>query len=505
MKKIQDLNSLRYVLDRHRLNGDKIVHCHGVFDLLHVGHVKHFAAARKNGNVLVVTITPDRFVNKGPDRPVFPEDLRAEMIAALECVDYVAVNEWPTAAETIKLLRPHFYVKGSDYKNSDEDITGGITREQRACEEVDAGIVFTDEIVFSASKLLNDHFQVLPADAKIFVDSVKSKYPRSTIDECFDRIRRLKVLVIGEPVIDEYHYCQAIGKSGKDPVIAARSLNREIFAGGVLAVANHIADFVPVVDCITLLGGQDTKEDFIRSHLKANVNAKFFYQDNNRTITKIRFVDSAFYTKEFELYDFDDVDISDDLSRSIAGYIEEVASNYDLVVGVDYGHGLFAENVRAALCNNSKHLTLNVQINAGNLGFNLVTKYERADYICISENELLLAYQQKRGDLLQKIRDIASRLGCAKVTITRGASGLVVYEKPDLLLEIPRFSDKVVDRVGAGDAVLAVTSLAVASDMPVDLVGFLGNAAGAIAIGIVGNRSFIEKVPLVKYLHTLLK
>lgn len=505
VNKIHDLGSLGHVLARHRQNGDTIVHCHGVFDLLHVGHVKHFEAARRNGSVLVVTITPDRFVNKGPDRPVFHESLRAEVIAALECVDYVAVNEWPTAAETIKLLQPHYYVKGSDYKNRDEDITGGITRERDACAEVGASIIFTDEIVFSASKLLNDHFQVLPAQAKRFVDCIKERHERSAIDEYFERIKRLKVLVIGEPVIDEYHYCRAIGKSGKEPVIAARPLNKEAFAGGVLAVANHIADFVPVVDCVTLLGRENTREAFIRDHLKANVNIKFFYQEDNRTITKIRFVEPAFYTKEFELYDFEDLDISEELSRTVAAYLGQVAGKYDLVLVADYGHGFLAENVREVLCKNSKHLALNAQINAGNLGFNVVTKYARADYMCISEEELHLAYQQRRGDLAKKIRDIGRKMGCRRVTITRGSAGLIVYEEPSLLAEISRFSDKVLDRIGAGDAVLAVTALAEASEMPMDLVGFVGNAAGAIAVGIVGNRSFVEKVPLMKYLHTLLK
>ncbi len=505
MNKIQELSSLRNILDQHRRNGGKIVHCHGVFDVLHVGHVKHFQAARKNGSVLVVTITPDRFVNKGPDRPVFHESLRAEVIAALGCVDYVAINEWPTAAETIRLLRPHYYAKGSDYKNSEEDVTGGIIREREACESVGASIIFTDEIVFSASRLLNDHFQVLPAQAKVFIDGLKARYQRPVLDEYFERIWKLKVLVIGEPVIDEYHYCRAIGKSGKEPVIAARSLSKETFAGGVLAVANHVADFVQAVDCVTLLGKKDSREEFIRSHLKSNVNPRFFYQEDNRTITKIRFVDPAFYTKEFELYDFEDQDISEELSQSVAEYLERIAGRYDLVLVADYGHGFLTDNIRAVLCRSSRHLALNVQINAGNVGFNVVTKYQRADYLCISEEELLLAYQQKRGELSKKIQNIAARLNCEKVTVTRGASGLMVYHKPELFLDVPRFSDKVVDRIGAGDAVLAVTALAEAAGMPMDLVGFVGNAAGAMAIGIVGNRAFIEKVPLMKYLYTLLK
>src|SRR5919108_1240176 len=111
-KKIRRLKDLANTLETLRGSGKKIVHCHGVFDLLHIGHIKHLESARKLGEVLIVTVTPDRFVNKGPHRPAFPERLRAEALASLACVDFVAINEWPTAVETIQCLRPHYYVKG---------------------------------------------------------------------------------------------------------------------------------------------------------------------------------------------------------------------------------------------------------------------------------------------------------------------------------------------------------------------------------------------------------
>src|SRR5215510_1323536 len=110
--KIKKVDELARALEPLRAAGKKIVHCHGVFDLLHIGHIKHLEAARKLGDLLVVTLTPDRFVNKGPHRPAFPERLRAEALASLSCVSFVAVNEWPTAVETIERLRPNFYVKG---------------------------------------------------------------------------------------------------------------------------------------------------------------------------------------------------------------------------------------------------------------------------------------------------------------------------------------------------------------------------------------------------------
>ncbi|MBW2562390.1 MAG: adenylyltransferase/cytidyltransferase family protein [Deltaproteobacteria bacterium] len=96
-------------LARLKREGQTLVHCHGVFDLLHPGHLRHLQAAKREGDILVVTITPDQYVNRGPNRPVFSEQLRAEQVATLECVDYVAINKWPTAVETIKLLKPDVY------------------------------------------------------------------------------------------------------------------------------------------------------------------------------------------------------------------------------------------------------------------------------------------------------------------------------------------------------------------------------------------------------------
>ena len=111
-----------------------VVLCHGVFDLMHIGHIKYLEDAKKYGDILVVTITPDQHVNKGPNRPVFSQNLRAEALAALQSVDFVAINEWPTAIETINLLAPNFYVKGPDYKNLFEDISGNILLEKNAVE-----------------------------------------------------------------------------------------------------------------------------------------------------------------------------------------------------------------------------------------------------------------------------------------------------------------------------------------------------------------------------------
>src|SRR2546425_2513818 len=148
-KKIKRVAELAQALQALQAEGKKIVHCHGVFDLLHIGHIKHLDAARKLGDALVVTLTPDRFVNKGPHRPAFPERLRAEALASLACVDFVAINEWPTAVETIVRLRPDFYVKGVVREAGKRDHTTAIEEEEAAVKAVGGPLVLTGEERFS--------------------------------------------------------------------------------------------------------------------------------------------------------------------------------------------------------------------------------------------------------------------------------------------------------------------------------------------------------------------
>src|SRR5690242_11299404 len=109
-QKIVEFNDLDTLRKKHA--GARIVHAHGVFDVLHAGHLAYLESAKRFGDILVVTVTADRFVNKGPGRPYFNGNIRANMLAALEIVDYVAINFYPTAVPAIEKLKPHFYVKG---------------------------------------------------------------------------------------------------------------------------------------------------------------------------------------------------------------------------------------------------------------------------------------------------------------------------------------------------------------------------------------------------------
>ena len=503
--KIKTLEELTPIVAGLKSGGKTIVMCHGVFDLIHPGHIRHFQAAKREGDVLIVTLTPDEFVGKGPGRPVFNQALRAESLASLACVDFVGVNQWPTAVNTVKMLKPDVYVKGSDYADPEKDLTGRIGEEETAVQSVGGRIHFTDEITFSSTNLLNTYFDVFPRGTQEFLRNLREVHDADSVIERIEGLKRLRVLVVGDAIIDEYYYCEPMGKSPKETIISTQYKSKEVFAGGILAVANHVAGFCDRVHLVTCLGAEDSREDFVLSSLKGNVVPKIYYQKDAPTVVKRRYVEPSFLTKMFGIYFFNDRGLRGEFQKEICDYLEGVLDDYDLVLVSDFGHGLIGPPMIKTLCTGAPLLAVNTQTNSSNLGFNLITKYDRADYICIDEPEIRLATRNKFGPLRTSIETVAEKLNCSLVTTTRGHRGSVTYDRQDGYYETPVFSTKIVDRVGAGDAYLSISSLCVAAGFPAQLVGVVGNAVGALAVQVVCNRDSIEPVPLYKFLTTLLK
>jgi len=504
--KIKSISELAKILQESRKKSRKIVLCHGVFDLLHPGHIRYFEAAKQKGDILVVTVTKDEFVNKGPGRPIFNQFLRAESVAAIECVDYVAVNEWPTAVETIKKLRPNFYAKGSDYADKKEDVTGNIYAEEKAVKSVGASMYFTEEITFSSTSIINTFLAPYSDEAKDFFGHFKRHYTAKDIINALRSVSDVKVLLIGDIIIDEYHYCKGIGKSQKDNIIATKFLEEEIFAGGVLAAANHLAGFCRHVSLVSAIGTKNDYRRFIATHLKPNIRTNFYYQKDVPTVVKRRYIDPDFLNKLFEICYLEDTRyLSEALEKKICAYLESHIKNFDLVVAADFGHGLMTPRIIEVLCKKSKFLAVNTQTNSANIGFNLITKFARADYICIDEPEIRLACHDKFSRLENLVLKVGKQLHCDKIIVTRGHLGSLAYSHAKGFTQIPVFSKQVVDRIGAGDAFFSVTSPCAEKGNPMEAVAFIGNAVGAMKVLIVGNRSAVEPVPLFKYIATLLK
>jgi cytidyltransferase-like protein len=493
-----------------------------------VGHVRHLEAARRMGDVLLVTVTADRFVNKGPGRPVFGETLRAEMLASLEYVDWVAINGAPDAVSAIACIQPQIYVKGQDYQNPAGDITGKITKERETVEAHGGRIHFTDEVTYSSSELINRHLNVFEPHVRDHLAAMRGQGILASILELVERIKDYRVLLVGDAIIDEYQYVLPMGKSPKEIMIATRFQDRELFAGGVFAAANHVASFCAEVDVVTCLGGdendqrlshQDRQTDvvtclgcnesyerFIRRNLRPNVRLHIIKRQGAPTTLKRRFVDPSYMRKLFEVYFIDEEPLTVDLQERLNQLIATLAPKSDVVIATDFGHGLLAPSSIRTLTETARFLAVNTQSNSANLGFNLITKYPRADYICIDAPEARLAVSDRVSD----IGEVAHRLldkyvDCDRMIITQGKHGCITCERGGVVHTIPAFAKNVVDTVGAGDAFLAVTSPFVAAGAPMHQVGFVGNVVGALKVEIVGHRRSIDKIALMKGITGLLK
>jgi len=503
--KIVPLQELPRVLGPHRAANQRIVHCHGVFDLLHIGHIRYFEQARSFGDVLVVTLTPDIYVDKGERRPAFPEQLRAEAVASLSVVDYVAVNQWPTAEETLRRIRPHVYVKGSDFKSADGDRTGKLAREERVCQELGIDLRFTQDIVFSSTNLINRFFSSFSKELQDYLELFRRRYSLDRVLAVVDDMARLKVLLVGDVVIDEYCYCSPLGASSKSPVLAVKYGSQDRFAGGVLAVANHLANFVETVRLLTVIGEHDDHRPFIESALHPGVHPEFWVQDGAPTLVKKRYLDGYSMHKWLEIYTIDDSGLAADQDQDLVDRFRREAPRYDLTVSADFGHGAVSGSLRESLVQHSPFLAVNTQANAGNGSMHTISRYARADYISLTERELRLDARDLKKDLRLLACEQARRFRSTALAVTRGRQGACMSDSNEGFVVVPAFASRAVDSIGSGDAFFAVSALAVRVEAPLEVAAFLGNVAGALAVQIIGNQKAIDRQSLIKYVTNLLK
>jgi rfaE bifunctional protein nucleotidyltransferase chain/domain len=505
-RKLLPLPRLGAIADELRAAGRSVVLAHGSFDLLHIGHVRHLQSARSQGDVLIATITADAFINKGPGRPVFPEALRSEMLASLEIVDYVGIVAGPDALPAIEAIRPDVYVKGQDYRNPEGDITGRILAERAAVEAHGGRVIFTEEITYSSTELINQHLNIFDPHTREHLDQLRQNGVADRIDEFMRRMSGLNVLVVGEAIVDEYRYVLPMGKAPKENIIATRLQDREIFMGGAIATANNAAVFCGTVEVLTMLGERDSYEQAIRDALKPNVSMRSLMRRGAPTIHKCRYVDPIHFRKLFEVYQIDDVPLSPRDEGRLCGMFRDAVTDMDLVIVNDFGHGMIGDKLVNTIIEHAPFLAINAQTNSANMGFNLISRYPRADLVCIDALEARLASKDRTGELTQIINQrLPSMIDCNRFVVTNGPYGSLTYERGDIVRSIPAFPSKVVDTMGAGDAVLAVAAPLVAVGAPLDLVGFIGNVVGAQKVSIVGHQRSIDRIAVLKALTALLK
>lgn len=504
--KIKNFAELSEIRKKHQR--DKVVHCHGVFDVLHAGHLAYFESAKKFGNILVVTVTADEYVNKGPGRPYFNAYTRAGMMAGLEIVDYVVINPNPLAVPAIQALQPDFYVKGPDYRDKSKDVTGGILLEEKAAEESGGKLVFTSDATFSSSTLVNQFFNVWNDEQIRIIKEVKELGGLSRIEEILEQISKEEIVVVGEPIIDTYIFCRPESISSKSPSISAKFLFEENYAGGSLAIANHLADFVKNTTLLTTHGDDSYFYRVIENDLDSRIDMISEKLEGTPTPRKTRFLSEEKSQRMFEITHLESNQWSRHSASSLCEKILSYSGKGTSLVIADFGHGMFDQRVLPTLADFNGFISLNVQTNSSNFGFNPFTKHKRFSYLSIDTREARVAYHDRFGspiDLVRRIRnDYASK--DISFSMTLGSNGAYFSPKgASREFQAPAFADQVVDTVGAGDAYFALTSMLVKVGCPDIMVPFIGNIFAGLKTRIIGNKTPVSKSQLVKAISSILK
>jgi cytidyltransferase-like protein len=484
-----------------REDGRKIVQSHGIFDLIHPGHICHLEEARALGDVLVVTLTADKFVQKGPGRPYFNEQLRVRSLTALACVDYVVLVPFHGAVEAIKCVGPHIYCKGKEYEDPDFDVSGSLREELRTLEKLGSEIRYIGSIKYSSTKLLNQHFDHLSGSIKEFCNALAAQYTRRSFHEAVESLAALKVLVIGETIFDRYSYVKVQGLTSKNRIISGRFLTEETQCGGALAVFRHVKQFTNQVRFISLVGREPWVESCLGPHVAPHEDG-IIRDETFTTIIKQRFVEPLSEGKEmsklFAVNYIDAVPPPAAAQAKVQARIAEEISQADVVLLADFGHGLLQAPIRKLVQESARFLALNCQTNSNNHGFNIISRqYQRADAFTLDEQELMLSCGRRDLDFTSELEALRQHLRSRYAWLTRGpvqTLGLLQESAPCLC---PPFETEVVDTVGAGDAFFSVAALAGARKLPILLATFLGQLAGAQAVKIVGNARPISKPTLL--------
>lgn len=485
----------------------KIVLCHGVFDLVHPGHILHFEQAKAMGDILVVSITSSKYVRKGPGRPYFDDDMRLKFLEAIQYIDYVMLSEGFTVDDIVEIVEPDIYVKGEEYKEADHDITGAITGEQKLVEKHGGRIEFTCGQKYSSTKLINNALRGLPSEVKSYISDFGQKYSMDDIRSYAEKINSMKVLVVGETIIDKYTYCFIQGVLNKDRVYSARMQKSECYWGGALATARHIAGFTQNVSFLSVIGKDELILKRAEDELSRELNLDLICSDNFPVLEKEYFLTKnerrEEYRKIFAVNNLPEIPEYGVAERHDLLYrIKAILQDYDMVVACDYGYGLFDRDIVEYLEKEAKCLVVKCFTDSSNIKPNLITKYQKLNYFLLDSSELNIIYTDYYETEKEKLKKLCEKLD-AVGWVTRGSNGAYGIDQEGIY-DCPAFTLVVQDTMGAENAFLATACLYAAVGAPIEMGTFIGNVAGALSANVVGNSKPINKIDVLRFASTLL-
>ncbi len=475
--KIKTVDELIQVIGK-RPRKKKVIMCHGVFDVVHPGHLRHLIYAKSKADILVTSITADAHISKGQYRPHIPQDLRALNLAAFELVDYVVIDQNATPLSNIEKIQPDYFAKGYEYT------ANGVA--QKTQEEADilkkygGEVIFTPgDIVYSSSKLIDLGPPSIGMEKLLtFMDSEKLTF--DSLRECLLKLKGMRVHVIGDTIVDSYTQTAMIGGQTKTPTMSVLYESRKDYIGGAAVVAEHLCAAGADVVFSTVLGDDALKDFVLEGLAKSGVQCRPVIDATRPTTSKNAIVAGGYRLLKIDT--LDNRSISDDIVGQLAKAIAETPS--DAVVFSDFRHGMFNRRTIPKLVKAIPESAYKVADSQVASRWGNITEFKGFDLITPNEREARFAL----ADQDSGIRPLASALydaaQCKTLILKLGERGVLTcrssdHQSLDSFVVVDSFVERVVDAVGAGDALLAyatLSKLATGSDAVATILGSMAAA-----------------------------
>ncbi len=485
--KVKNLDELMSIIGPFP-RAEPVIMCHGTFDLVHPGHVRHLSYAKNQASKLIVSVTCDAHVTKADYRPFVPEKLRAFNLAALECVNYVIIDDQPSPLKLLETIQPDYFVKGFEYQDLSKNPK--TADENEVVVRYGGKMIFSPgDIIFSSSNLIETQRPNITLDKlAALMDSDNISF--QDLHETIEKFVTVKALVLGDIIIDTYTDTSMIGGQTKTPTISVRKEEERSYLGGAGIVAKHMRYAGAEVDLISVLGDDSLAEFALKDLQDSDINVTYYREEFRPTVEK-----NAIVCNGYRLLKIDTLNnrpISEDTVSAISRDLSE--SSADVVLFSDFRHGIFNKHsiphLKASISNDAfKVADSQVASRWGN-----ILEFTDFDLITPNEREARFAL----GDQDSVIRPLALNLfnqaRCKNLILTLGEKGVMGFRdinnkggSLNSFFVLDSFATNVVDPVGAGDAMISYASLANFVSKNTVVAAIIGSIAASLACEYDGN------------------
>lgn len=466
----------------------KVIMCHGTFDIVHPGHVRHLLYAKSKADILVASLTADAHIVKANFRPFVPQELRAFNLAALEVVDYVVIDHEPTPIANIGIIKPDYFAKGYEYTK--EGLHPRTAEEKDAVEAYGGELLFTPgDIVYSSSHIIELEPPAI-ATEKLMALLEAEGLTTGDLRNALDKITGLKVHVVGDTIIDSYMRCAMIGGMTKTPTMSVRFEEREDFVGGAGIVAKHLRAAGADVTFSTVLGDDDLAKFALQNLEEAGVKCRPVIDRTRPTTNKCAIVANG-----YNLLKVDTVDnrsISEKVLKVVCDQLQDTEA--DVVVFSDFRHGIYNRDTISRLIGAIPAGTFKVADSQVASRWGNILEFQGFDLITPNEREARFALGDQDSVVRPLGLELYKRSNCRMLMLKLGERGMMTFRNvPEATHDVraffalDSFADRVVDAVGSGDGLLSYAALSLYATKNAVIASVLGSLAAAVVCEHQGN------------------